>query len=225
MAKCFTIHDGTVEAHILARGEDGERPVIYVGEEGRGRKLVRVPLPPGTRINHVAPETWEVKEVPGDGVVLLIRDHSGYRGSWYAAPVPTAPTCPYEGREGKIKVEDPYSAFEPPCPGCGAPRYKWKAKDHYLPPGMPENTALFKAIGATVIAMGLCAQGLAGRMGGGPEFLVAVPFGWAFTIRRWGRLYGAPAILEVEVLDEDGGTVNVKDWRAEWETAQAAARW
>jgi hypothetical protein len=72
----------------------------------------------------------------------------------------------------------------------------------------------------TVIAEGFCAQGAAGRMGGGPEYLIRGPVGSTFTIRRKGRLYGAPAELNVTL----GAPPSVTDAKAAERSREAASR-
>jgi hypothetical protein len=146
-------------------------PHVPVGEAGRGRKLVRVPLPEGAKISWSSEPSDPTTEwwgtlvmVPGPGTVILFRDMSGYRGGWTLDVPPSA----------------------------------------------------------TIIADGWCAQGIAGRMGGGPEYLVRAPEGTQFRIRRSGRLYGAPADLRVVVHAD---RLEVTDLAAEAASADAAARW
>jgi hypothetical protein len=146
-------------------------PHIPVGEAGRGRKLVRVPLPEGAKVSWSSTPEPSVTEwwgtlvtAPGPGTVILFRDHSGYRGTWTLS----------------------------------------------IPPS------------AVIIADGWCAQGIAGRMGGGPEYVIRAPEGAEFKITRSGRLYGAPADLRVRVHAD---RVEVADAAAEADSAEAAARW
>jgi len=177
MASCWTISpkSGAVAGIrvVRLRKPDGAwgAPHVIVGEEGRGRKLVRVPLPPGAKVDWLSgyedhPQ-WvgTLRSVPGDGVILLILDHSGYRGGW----------------------------------------------------------SLTRPDDSVIIAEGWCAQGIAGRMGGGPEVLLRVPLGSKLTIARRGRLYGAPAYLIVDAVAED--RVVIHDADAERESEAAAARW
>ncbi len=74
-----------------------------------------------------------------------------------------------------------------------------------------------------LIAEGRCAQGDAGRMGGGPEYLLALRPGARFSIQRLGRLYGAPGRLNVEIA-EDGTPVLTDAWAA-IKAAEADAAW
>lgn len=60
-----------------------------------------------------------------------------------------------------------------------------------------------------VVAEGACAQGDAGRMGGGPELLVIMEPGAAVTVHRTGRLYGNPDRL---IVSWEGETLTQKSW-------------
>lgn len=150
---CFTVTKAGARRGIRVGKTD--TPTIQVGEVGRGRSLVSVALPEGSVI-----ESNRVSYIPTSEpkqIVVCIRDHSGFRGSW---------------------------------------------------------SAVFSD-GITLIAEGRCAQGTAGRMGSGPEYLVRGGAGETMQIRRRGRLYGKPSCLEVrfqttgiEVVDVEAEAVN-----------------
>lgn len=76
--------------------------------------------------------------------------------------------------------------------------------------------------GITVIAEGYCAQGAAGRAGGGPEYLIRGGRGESVLIHRRGRLYGEPSQLRVDFLED---RVIVVDVNAEAEQEKAASAW
>jgi len=149
--KCYTIKKGTVVDGIPVDDADG---AVHVGEEGRGRQLTLFTIPEGSIVNG---EPRLLMDVPGPAVavVLLIQDHSGYRGGW---------ALEYKGPDGG-----------------------------WLP-----------------VAEGRCAQGIAGAMGGGPEYLGVFTVG-ELTILRTGRLYSEPPTLvvrrkdngELEVIDQN----------------------
>ena len=155
--KVFTISSDSPEMGIVLSGG-----VVKVGEEGRGRKQVAVPLPEGSII-----EDNMLVEVPSPdsaATVLCVRDFSGYRGTW----------------------------------------------------------TMTQQSGVKVIAEGFVAQGQAGAMGGGPEYLLSLRNGGSFRIEREGRLYGAPAIYEVR---NTNGNITIVDVDAERETAAASSAW
>jgi hypothetical protein len=137
---------------------------IVVGEEGRGRKLVLVPCSPKAIL---APDGDKMLGIDSPKVVILIRDHSGYRGTWHTQLFP----------ESKVKI----------------------------------------------IAEGRCAQGIAGRVGGGPELLLLAEPGAKIEIIREGRLYGAPKRLLITV--DEQGEVTLADLERQEGSAAAAAAW
>lgn len=77
-----------------------------------------------------------------------------------------------------------------------------------------------EALPIRVIAEGWCAQGTAGRMGGGPEYLLALREGQEVEVVRWGRLYGAPEVVRLRV---EGGRVVATDPEAEARRQAAGA--
>jgi hypothetical protein len=147
----FEIKAGRVQEGI--RLTDGK---IVLGQEGRGRRLTTVPLPPEATV-----EEGFLRSLPGPekAALVLIRDHSGFRGGW-----------------------------------------------QLIPPGVP-------------IAQGHCAQGDAGRMGGGPEYLICLRSGGVVEIHRSGRLYGQPDLLKVGCRE---GSVTVTDPLIEAQSSEAA---
>jgi hypothetical protein len=136
--------------------------MIAVGELGRGRKLVSVPVPAGAEVADGRLLSVPAKNQPAGAVLVALRDHSGFRGGWSLSD-----------RQGVI-----------------------------------------------VLAEGECAQGDAGRMGGGPEYLAVVAEGGTATVNRSGRLYGKAATLRVR---NAGGVLTVEDVAAVAETTAAVA--
>ena len=159
---------------------------IVLGEEGRGRQLVRVPLPEGAEIL-----CGRVMRVPVSGenevAVVLIRDMSGFRGTWRL----TAPAS-------DAYYEAIARGEAPARPERGEPPVR-------------------------EIARGYCAQGEAGRMGGGPEILAVFRAGAVVEIVRQGRLYGAPAVVRVTANPD--GSIEVSDPLVAARERLAAAAW
>jgi hypothetical protein len=205
MAKCFTIRYGSVTPYIdLAK--DG---TVWVGEEGRSRQLVRVRPPNEATLGSDAFGLPVLESVPGDGVIILIRDHSGFRGGWWLAEYATH-WCSRNGEP---------IAWDSHCPECGAGGGLMGGNtQHRL---MPANDLEPDQIGK-VIAHGYRAQGDAGRMGGGSEYLLRCRPGTKFSIRRTGRLYGHPAVFNVEVGENSVIVTNAVSSIAD---AAASAAW
>jgi hypothetical protein len=174
--KCYTISGGQRSAWIQA--EKPKYETIDLGEAGRGRKLVRVPIPHGS-----VQDGARLYETPGAaGTLIRIRDHSGYRGGWKL----TAPRAP---EEYDMDIGD-----------------RPDRRKHEV----------------HVVAEGWCAQGDAGRMGGGPDLLVRMHAGESAEISRTGRLYGQPAVWRIDVGDD--GTIEVSDPIAARASQRAAGR-
>lgn len=205
MGSCFTIVGGALHQGIrLTNG------VIRVGESGRGRKETLVPTP-----NPVDGE--RLVAIPGPATVVLIKDHSGFRGSWQLVEYATH-RCTLEGRLPEQEPGAPVTAART-CPDCGEVFLACSHQCHH--PAAPARPVNPHELGI-VLGEGFCAQGDAGRMGGGPEYLIALTPGIRFSIRRGGRLYGAVARINVELTD---GVPLLTDAWAMIKAAEAAAAW
>lgn len=207
MGNCFTIVGGALHQGIrLTNG------VIRVGETGRGRKETLVPIP-----NSATVDGERLVAVPGPATVVLIKDHSGFRGSWQLVEYATH-RCTLEDRLPE-PAPNPQWRDERVCPDCGEVFLGGATQFHH--PAAPARPINPHELGI-VLGEGFCAQGDAGRMGGGPEYLIALTPGIRFSIRRGGRLYGAVARINVELTD---GVPLLTDAWAMIKAAEAAAAW
>jgi len=189
--EAYTIRGMRVEKGIPV-AEDG---FIHVGEKGRGRRMVRVPVPVGSTVEVCEPPKEDrLVDVPGEGILLFIPNQSGYRGAWRLAEYATG-ECP----ERRVQVDVRNWRATDRCPGCGRLIAECWRPDLHAP--VPAGTLQPEDIGV-VVAKGHCAQGEAGRMGGGPEYLIVVKPGTKFSIRRSGRLYGSPPIVNVVIAED-----------------------
>jgi len=208
---CFTIDRSQPFPGILVT-KTGH---VEVGEEGRGRKLVSVPVPEGSTIDSGRLVGVPARSAAEDSAVVLIKDHSGFRGSWtlYAA----RPAAEHDLIVARALVHRP-----PDGEGALAEGHKLlrgcAACDHEIGPIPKRN----RENGCTVIAAGACAQGDAGRMGGGPEYLLVIPNGIAVEILRDGRLYGHPSVVKVANRD---GQVTASFPKQDAEQRLASERW
>lgn len=190
---------------------------IVVGESGRGRSQIVLDPPPGSEV--YTPKTYRedtsrfLKAIQTSrdeaAALILLRDHSGYRGGWCLREAPVS-MCP---NEGQLFADPQVPSLRAPCPECGS-----GDTDHRL---LPRGEMSATDIGH-VVAEGYCAQGDAGRMGGGPEYLLLARPG-SFSISRAGRLYGQPRRLTVQVGTD--GSVTVTNAEAEIMAASAAKQW
>lgn len=181
------LHGGEVREGVPVH-DDG---TIHVGEAGRGRELRRVAVPAALM------RDGRLHELPGEGrALLLIRDQSGYRGRWYPAEL-----CP----GGAPAPGDALT-----CSLCGALLWApWAEGPH--PRRGADAPYPLRDEGVRVLAEGLCAQGDAGRMGCGREYLLTVPIGWTAHLWREGRLYGGAPVLRLTV--EPDGSAGCYDLR------------
>lgn len=183
----------TVSGSVISGIKTEERWIV-VGESGRGRKCVRVPLPNGAVV-----EADVLTHLPGpDGSALvLIRDHSGYRGGWSLH----APRTEAEWDVIAAHRVDGHDGYAVKCPSCAG---RLNAR---------------KPASVKIVAKGYRAQGIAGAKGGGPEYLIVLKDGESIEIVRTGRLYGAPSVLRVDCR---GGEVTVTNPSEEADSRLAA---
>lgn len=207
MRDCYTV--SSIKIHKGITLQDGK---VRLGETGRGREMVEIPPPTGSMI-----QNDELLQVPGEGgAILYIPDLSGYRGSWELGLKNPDWFRVYDARiEHRRLIEthpesDDNREFLIPAGHDTV----WECKKCKAPDLIPIPNSV------KVIATGRRAQGLAGRMGGGPEYLIHVPFGTTLEIRRLGRTYSAPRVLWVEV-NESG--VNLID--AEKHVTESTVTW
>lgn len=200
--KCYTMDQLGIAA----------RTAILVGEPGRGRKQVAVP--------YVRPEGHADVLVecrgPATSALVLIPDQSGFRGGWSLRDAYTAAEWDEAVRPSPSHRDGcpNWSRWSTPvagqgCPGCDS-QAEWRAGNHE------------RSHRAQVIAEGYCAQGNAGGMGGGPEYLLVLAHGQAVEICRSGRLYGRPSCTRLECV---AGRIVATNPRADAEERAAGAKW
>lgn len=184
---------GTSSCRICG-GARGYQPLGGVWEltgDVRAKGHAELPSKPGVLTDVPAADGKD------DACVVLIKDHSGFRGGWKLRGARSEEEWDdiVSGRVGKT----------------GSPESDAWVAAH---PDRPH--------GCRVIGEGRCAGGDAGGMGGGPEYLLVLPEGAAVEIVRSGRLYGSPATIR---LANVAGVVTASQPRAEAETRLAAAAW
>lgn len=201
MTRAWEVLDG---GRVLAGIPVDDDGTVHVGQAGRGRELRRVAVPASLV------RDGRLYELPGDGrALLLLRDQSGYRGGWRVGDL--CPGAPPEPSGDGLWI------YHSACALCGhdrpdAARYQHapdpvphRIWDHDRPGGALHDD------GVRVLAEGWRAQGDAGRMGGGSEYLLTAPVGWVAYLWREGRLYGGAPVLRVTV--EPDGSASCADLR------------
>jgi len=193
--KCFT-----VRTHEVIEGLGWERepyPHVPIGEEGRGRKLVRFPI--GRRFAETLEEENRIErasvlKTKEKGTLLLVEERvdeqerilvhlaveAGFRGGagWYVR-VEKYPCF----KRGSI------SYFMDKCSFCGVEYVQDKHPDE----GETDLVYLDDCEEIKILAHGICAQGMAGRMGNHSEWLIILPKDKVLKVIRSGRLYGDPS--------------------------------
>lgn len=101
--------------------------------------------------------------------------------SWHSAMFPLR--CPFDPNNPETRYFAETS--DSSCPDC---------KVHFLSVGQTKHVTVKDPM-PRIILEGKCAQGDAGRMGGGPEYVILLPKDSGFLITRSGRLYGAESWL------------------------------
>lgn len=210
--RCFAVNEDRVLPSISVNYTP--YPHIPVGEEGRGRTLVRFPVAQKFASTLDQRDGWaEVKRGsilrtrekktlllveerdPLDRRVLVLVDiAAGYRGStkWTGINGGFAP-CLCRGKD--LGIFDRETTPEGDrCIYCGILLEEYGNYLHYHPhSGNSYQYEPFPSQGVTVLAEGYRAQGEAGRMGGHAVRLLVMEPGACFRVVRFGRLYGAPA--------------------------------
>lgn len=203
MTRAWEILDG---GRVLAGIPVDDDGTVHVGQYGRGRELRRVAVPAALVSD------GRLSAIPGEGrALLLIRDQSGYRGGWHVGELcPCAEVVAVGGGSALRQCADCGEWTELDLP-AGAPMPPHERRNLRLDSGDYVRRETHPMATARVLAEGHCAQGDAGRMGGGPEYLLSVPLGWVAHLWRSGRLYGGAPLLRVEV--SEAGEVAVSDVR------------
>lgn len=182
--RCYTIGTGVVEGIRLNKNRQ-----IELGEEGRGRKLIKIPLPEIHITKTTLQSGMTVERVvemggPSESAVLVrIPDMSGYRGTWELLDATTPETTKLIE---KITTEFP----------------DWGSWGYIGEIEKLKREAI-QASKVKTIAEGYCAQGDAGRMGGGPDVLLRLEKGQELLIIRFGRLYGEPPEILIKLEENN----------------------
>lgn len=201
--QCFTITGGYHQPRIQP-WIDVDNDDIVLGELGRGRQETRVPVPPEAEI---VQKTRLIAVGSRPGLAVVLRDMSGFRGDWALYGPYTDTEWQQLSARRLAHRENGDGLIQPghtglgPCAACAA--LPGPEGPHPVPDGL-------------IRAYGFRAQGAAGRMGGGPEYLIITDQPIALTLVRHGRLYGSSARL-VLTLQPQTGTLQLDD---AWDRAQ-----
>jgi hypothetical protein len=205
--KCYTIN-GTVSVSEGIETVDG---VIRIGEDGRGRKLVSAPVPQGAEVvDKRGGPRFEIRWPNGSG---RFRGFLNQGVDKWAGAAPTADEAAQIAAQGGAWAPCKPSPVtgrivDVPAKNQPAGAVLVAIKDQS---GFRGSWSLADRHGVIVLAEGACAQGDAGRMGGGPEYLAVIADGGTATINRSGRLYGKAETIRVR---NAGGVLSVEEQKA-----------
>lgn len=203
------ITEGTLVGKLTLKGAGKDIPAILIGEEGRGR--ARGVLPVGLTPDQY--KEWEAKgtvrirfaevgqtqsgkpklfakaaATADDKVICVMPTHIGYRGGNAHTGDKSFEPC---SRRGQLVTAE-YT-----CRTCGVKLLEegigtdafYKGATHPDEGQMPR----FHPFPGEILAKGVIAQGGAGAMGSGDQYVAVLPKGTWFRTSYSGRLYGAPA--------------------------------
>jgi len=170
----YTVSSGTVtdnaKVTTVKLSSGIEIPVIQVGESGRGRKLAFLPV----QLNPTSQKVWDK-----EGVVFIT----------YATVGKTLKGAPKIIEGGASIANTEALVVFPTMIGFRG------GNDHTgdrVEDCDPENIS-FLPFPAAILAEGAIAQGDAGNMGSGSQYIAVVPKNVVFRTRYSGRMYGAPS--------------------------------
>lgn len=227
MPRCHTIFKGLGYLPFIEFSEKGN---ILLGEEGRGRKQVALPVPQGSIVQLPTVKKFnyellaeiqkascrKLMETPRSGSALIrVYDQAGFRGDW-------------EMRSMELQIlHERLAGFEEQI------RAAEVSKDYELMTVLRENLwsvqqEIHSCKGRLpltweIVSSGMAAEGLAGRAGSDPDILIMASSPDDAVIARHGRLYGGPSRIRVH-LDDDGN-VTLTDYNAERATKAAAGKY
>lgn len=186
--KCFTVQKGgRIIPHIAVN--DGE---IRLGEPGRGRELTNVAVPGTATLTDISPAT---EEVPVCGAWQCPAELGGgfWTGTnWFRSGDPRITVAVSQGATVGANTRR--------IPGSGNLVALAEGAENAAAVVVRDQSGFrggWSLTGGRIIAKGYCAQGDAGRAGGGPEYLLVLAEGEEITLRRSGRLYGEPDTIRL----------------------------
>lgn len=202
--KLYTVTQNGIENGIQV--EHDRFYFISAGEEGRGRKKVRLPM-----VDELGKSTMRSVDCPELGQISMTPHSCSICGKAY-----TPKNIAFRGN-GYMHT---FGKIEAPGMLQRASVIQTKSKGTLLlvPEKDDDKKALVKLAveagfrgttkaefsdGVDVLKEGLCAQGKAGHMGYHSEYLIVMNPGSYAVVERFGRLYGAPSTVRIDYDGEE----------------------
>jgi len=214
-----TVSPGARVSSYALKGVDVTIPAILVGERGRGRELGILPvsLPPALMEKWLAKAEVSINaasigktkagrpklfaaETPttDEAIIAVLRTKIGFRGSnshtgdrvkeWWELDRYYRESAQAAG----APIKDRYTREEVEEYGPRIAQAQWGTSEGYRVDTGFQHRIEFDYFPGQVLVEGWIAQGAAGRMGSGQQFVALIPKGKVFRTAYSGRLYGAP---------------------------------
>lgn len=180
---------------------------ISAGEEGRGRKKVRLPM-----VDELGRSTLETAPCPRRGKISMTPytcpvcgeaytpQRIAFRGDGYMHTTGTVEAPGVLHRASLIRTKEKGTLLLVPEKDGDNKKVLVKLA---VEAGFRGTTKAQFSDGIEVLKTGVCAQGAAGRMGDHSEYLIVMNPGSYAIVERFGRLYGSPSIVRVDFDGED----------------------
>ena len=203
--KLFTVTKRGVENGIAV--EFDRFFFLAVGEEGRGRKKVRLPM-----VDELGKSTLKTVPCPGRGRISMTPytckicgevytpQHIAFRGNGYMHTTGTVEAPGVLQRASVICTKAKGTLLLVPEKDDDNKKAFVKLA---VEAGFRGTTKAEFSDGVRVLKEGICAQGAAGRMGRHSEYLIAMEPGAYAIVERFGRLYGDLSIVRVDFDGEE----------------------
>ena len=202
--KLFTVTKTGIENGIAV--EFDRFFFLAVGEEGRDRKKVRLPM-----VDELGKSTLKTVPCPGRGRISMTPytceicgeaytpQHIAFRGDGYMHTTGTIEAPGVLQRASVIRTKAKGTLLlVPEKDGDDKALVKLAVEA-----GFRGTTKVDFSDGVHVLKEGVCAQGAAGRTGNHSEYLIVMNPGSYAVIERFGRLYGAPSIVRIDYDGEE----------------------
>lgn len=204
--RLFTVTKVGVEKGIQVENND-RFYFISAGEEGRGRKKVRLPM-----VDELGKSTLEKVPCPRRGKISMTPytcpvcgeaytpQNIAFRGNGYMHTTGTTEAPGVLKRASVIRTKSKGTLLLVPEKDGDDRRVLVKLA---VEAGFRGTTKAEFSDGIEILKTGVCAQGIAGRMGDHSEYLIVMNPGSYAIVERFGRLYGAPSVVRVDFDGED----------------------
>lgn len=167
--KIFTIAAGSIrtgaEVETLTLTSGVKIPAIMIGEEGRGRKRGVIPVA-------LLPDTYAVWETKGKTIINFVTLTQTKAGKPKFIQADQD-----DGEEQAVMVLRTPIGFR-----------GWNAHGEKF-----DKDSVTGDLPGETLASGYIAEGIAGRMGGGDQYVIVIEKGTFWAVKLGGRLYGKPS--------------------------------